>query len=51
MNKLIAFLGASAVGLGALGAHTLAGFLDEGSLESLKPQSLSRCTYNCLNGP
>ena len=36
MNKLIAFLGASAVGLGALGAHTLAGFLDESSLESFK---------------
>ena len=28
MNKLIAFLGASAVGLGALGAHTLARYLD-----------------------
>ncbi len=36
MNKLIAFLGASAVGLGALGAHTLAGYLDQSSLESFK---------------
>ncbi|MDA8571032.1 DUF423 domain-containing protein [Schleiferiaceae bacterium] len=36
MNKLIAFLGASAVGLGALGAHTLARYLDQSSLESFK---------------
>ena len=36
MNKLIACLGASAVGLGALGAHTLALYLDKSSIESFK---------------